>query len=167
MVVVACTTKENFSAKQDVHVPIASPTSDPQRFIDFRVGNVRLGDSEKQVLKELGKPRTRRTVTEDNCGISEVLKLKYPGLEVQLDKDLEGEWGVLEMIVTSNDISIEPQVKIGEELETIKSRFENPHIVGANSDAPVLYYLTRNNDNAQFEFKDNKISKVRFYINPC
>lgn len=164
---VACPTKEYSNAKQDVHAPIASPTPEPPRLIDFRVGNVRLGDSEKQVIKEFGKPKTRRIVTEDNCGITEVLKLNYPGLEVRLDKDLDGEWGVLEMIVTSNDVSIEPQVKIGEELETIKRRFENPHIVRANSETPILYYATRDNDNAQFEFKNNKISKVRFYINPC
>jgi hypothetical protein len=167
LIIVAWSAYEHLPTHADVHASRPSPTPEPSKFIDFRVGGIRLGDNEKLVIKNLGRPKTRRMEVVDNCGITEVLKLNYPGLEVQLDKDPTGKWFVLEMIVTSNEVSIEPQVKIGDEFETIKKRFENRSNERINTDGPVLFYLTRDNDNAQLEFKNKKVSRVRLYVNPC
>ena len=166
--VVNCAVSEQTIVKVDpVEVPTATPTPDPPRLIDFHVKNLRLGDSEVQVLEKLGKPKRRLIVVVDNCGITEILRLDYPGLEIQLDRDLKDKWFVLEIIVTSPDVPIEPKVSIGDDLETVRASFEKPNVERSNPEDQILYFLTKENDNAQFEFKKSKLSRVRFYVNPC
>lgn len=154
-----------------INVPDPSPTMapTPERSIpiDFHIKSIRLGDTEKQVLDALGKPNQRRVLTVDNCGITKILKLSYPGLEVQLDRDLDDKWFVLEMIVTSPEIPIEPKVSIGDDFDSVQKSFAKPNVERSDNGDLRLYFVTKTNDNAQFEFKNNKLSRVRFYVNPC
>lgn len=152
--------------------PTAAISPTPQlaehRLIDFHINNVRLGDTEEQIRKQFGKPRSQKVEKVDYCGLSEIKKLKYPGFEVWLDRGSKGDhaWGILEITVESTNVLIEPNIRIGDSLAEITANL-GPPIGQIAGDEPSLGYLTRDNDNASLEFKNGKLTQVRLFINPC
>ena len=149
---------------ESVSTPIAP------KLIDFNVGGLRLGDSEAAVLKHLGKPRKRTISDEDMCGISPILILGYPGIEFWLDRATGGketDWAVLEIRVNASEIVIEPGARIGDTSESIRQRLGHPWIEKEHEGSIIYYYLTKDNDNAQLEFKGGHLGSIRLYINPC
>lgn len=146
---------------------LPTPTPDTLRLIDFNVRGVRLGDTEASVIEKLGKPIGSKFATVDNCGVTKIKTLKYKGLEVQLDRDLDDAWFVLELIVTSDKVAIDPNVRIGEDLRSIREKFGDPNVEHTDSNESDLYFITRDNDNAHFMFNKSRLIKVRMYVNPC
>lgn len=142
------------------------PTINP-KLIDFNVGGVRLGDTEALVLQKLGRPVRRNISDVDNCGISRILELQYDGMEVQLDRGLNNKWYVLEILVTGPNISINPGINIGEDLEIIEDKLGKAYVEQQESETSDLSFLTRDNDNAYLSFRQNKLVRVRMFINPC
>ena len=135
--------------------------------IDFNLQDVRLGDPESAVLEKLGNPLNRRKAKVDKCSIEEVVILKYPGMEIELDRDSEGQLFVLEIAVNSPGAEIYPGVKVGDTIENVRSKLGEPYAQPKMPDEMNLHYITRGDDNASLQFRGNKLSKVRLYINPC
>jgi len=135
------------------------------KFIDFLVEGVRLGDSESHVIEKLGKPVRRTVERVGYCSTTQIVKLAYKGLEFYLDRDLEDELFVLEIIVISPKIAIEPAVGIGAEWSAVRKKFGEPFYESESEQ--TLGFLTRDNDNATFQFRKRKLSKIRLWINPC
>lgn len=144
---------------------IAQDKRDP-KFIDFNVEGVRLGDSESFVIEKLGKPR-RRTIKEvDICGVTDILELQYRGVTLQLDNGLDGAWSVLEIAVTSSRLLVQPVIRVGATWNEVRTKF-GESLSGESKPGSDLHYLTRDNDNADFRFRNGKLSKIRLWINPC
>lgn len=135
------------------------------KFIDFIVEGVRLGDSQSHVIEKLGKPVRRTVERVSYCSTTQIVKLVYRGLEVYLDRDLEGELFVLEIIVTSPKIAIEPAVGIGAEWSAVRTRLGEPFYESLPEQ--TLGFLTSDNDNATFKFRKRKLTKIRLWVNPC
>jgi hypothetical protein len=147
--------------------PTPSATPKITRFIDFNIKGIRLGDMESDVLQKLGKPTSRRVKKVDYCGINEFLELGYSGLKFKLDRSNGKGWFVLEIIVTSPNVLIDPGVKIGDERNLLLEKFGEPFTETQDGNNSDLYYVTRDDDNADFSVHDNKVVGVRLYINPC
>ncbi len=145
-----------------------SPSPIQPKLIDFNVRDVRLGDTESVVIEKLGKPRRREASTVDICGVTKLLTLQYEGIDVQLDSnEAEKTWSVLEIWITSPKISIEPGIRIGENIDEIERKLGPAYVEHRLREPAELYYVTSNNDNANLTFKRNELAKVRLYINPC
>jgi hypothetical protein len=150
--------------------PTPSALKAPPRLIDFHVKGIRLNDSEKKVIKLFGKPKKQKIEKEDYCGIPELKKLDYEGVEIWLDQIGAGKtssWAVLEIWVTSPNIRVEPGVSIGDGVSDVKLRFGLPYTDLTDELPHAMLYLTRDNDNAELDIEDDKVSKIRLYINPC
>lgn len=162
-----CGTPSEYLQTPALQVPIATPPPGESRFIDFHIQGVRLGDSESQVLEKLGRPKSRRILKVDNCGVEQILRINYRGLEVEMAHDLKNRWFVLEMNVTSENVRVEPEVRIGASPEKVLAAFGDPISDSTDADIRTLNFLTKNNDNAWFVFKSDKLDKIRFFVNPC
>ena len=150
----------------------ASAPQEPetQRYIDFSVKGIRLGDTEQNLVKIFGKPQKRVLTNEDVCGVAPMTKLQDPGIEFWLDRGTGGtelEWAILEFTVTSSDFLIEPGIKVGEELDTVKQKLGTPWTQESDGESVLYHYLTKDNDNTSLEFKNGKLVRIRVYINPC
>ena len=170
LISLSCEHRENLE-QGDVPVAFTLPTNtpEPSRLIDFHFKGVRLGDSEQKILNVLGRPTNRKIVKSDFCGISELMKLNYDGVEFWLDDASEGKessWTVLEIRVTTPKIFVDPGVSIGDDVSAIKQRFGHPNVDRTDEPA-AMFYLTRDNDNAGLDIKNNKVSRIRLFINPC
>ena len=147
-----------------------TPQVDTERFIDSVVKGVRLGDSEKDVLERLGKPVSRKIERRDYCGISELLKLKYEGLEIWLDRgtgSTASGWAILETYITKPDIPIRGGVVVGDTLRVVKKKLGRPNLEEVSGKFTYCSYYTSENDNLSMDFKDGVLEKIRYYINPC
>ena len=144
-----------------------SPTPEPPKFIDFNVKGIRLDDSELRVRAVFGKPVSRRVVKVDYCGIDEFLEINYPGIEFRLDRGNGRDWSVLEIFISSPNVPLNPTVKIGDSSASLSESFGEPFTKKTNGEKSDVYYLTRDDDEAQFTIRENKIVRIRLYINPC
>lgn len=175
-VLAVCCTKQpsppnNIAAAQSQQNSAdSSPSPRPiqPKLIDFNVRGIRLGDTESVVIEKLGKPSRRKVSTVDICGVTKLLTLQYDGIEVQLDSnEVEKTWSVLEIWITSPKISIEPGIRIGENIDEIERKLGPAYVEHRLREPAELSYSTRDNDNANLTFKRNQLAKVRLYINPC
>jgi hypothetical protein len=136
-------------------------------FIDFNVRGVRLGDTDAETFRRLGKPIKRHLEKVDYCGINEFLVLDYPGIKIQLDADSQKTYRILEIHVSSPSVDVSPDIKIGITSERVKEKLGKPYMEKQEVSKLYLYYLTKDDDNAELIFRDGKLVKVRLYVNPC
>lgn len=145
----------------------ALPSPTPDRAVhDFNVQGVRLGDAERTVAVKLGKPLGSRQVKVDRCGITAIRRLTYPGLVIELDEGTDKVWSVLEMHVSSPQVDVGVQARIGSPLPDIEAALGKAFIRGVGDDK-VGYYYTPAEDNAEFDYRNGKLAKIRLHINPC
>lgn len=90
----------------------------------------------------------------------EILELQYRGVTLELDKGLDGAWGVLEIAVTSPRLLVQPVIRVGATWNEVRTKF-GESLSGERKPGSDLYYLTRDN------FRNGKLSKIRLWINPC
>jgi len=171
IVVFGCTksavSNEFVNSTVSQSTPTTNSSTSPLKFIDFNFKDIRLGDDENEVLKKLGKPSRRQTTKVDNCGIEEVPVLHYPDAEIQLERDQAGKYYVLEIHVSGSDAALEPGIRIGDSYKEIKDKFGEPDTQDQEKEEMLVYYLTRDDDNALLVFRNDKLIRVRLYINPC
>ena len=158
--------------KSDLVIASPTPSPDPKthRYIDFSVKGVRLGDTEQNLIKIFGKPRNRIVSNDGVCGVAPIAKLRYPGVEFWLDRGTEGtelEWAILEFTVTSPDVLVEPEIRVGAEAAAVKQILGTAWTEKSDGESIFYHYLTKDNDNASLEFKNGKLARIRVYINPC
>ena len=151
----------------NTEIPRPSASETPIRSIDFNIENIRLGDNEKKVLEILGKPKGRREITVDNCGIAKIRMLEYQGLRVELDQGPNGDWGVLELMITSAVVELEPNILIGDDLEGIRKRRGKGDPERDQNGEQTLFHTTGTNDTAQLEFKTGNLVRIRLFVDPC
>ena len=135
--------------------------------IDFNIKGIKLGDAESDVLVKLGKPAKRHIETKDYWGDERVLFLDYKGVEFKLDEDLKGKFGVLEIIVSGDSVEISPSIQIGDTKESVIEKLGKPATEYEEEGYPYLGYYTQGNDNAGLAFRDNRLVRLRLWINPC
>jgi len=152
-----------FAASQ-TELPAASPAG-----TDFNVKNVRLGTNYPEVIKNLGKPLKSRKMKKEICGEDTHLVLDYPGLEIDLAAgEKPDEFIVLEIEITSSKWTIEPMFSIGSSMSAVRAKLGTPWQQDEKQGGiATLNYLTKGNDLADLYFLNDKLTKVRLWINPC
>jgi hypothetical protein len=163
---------DRSSAESDLVKASPSPSQDreSQRYIDFSVKGIRLGDTEQNLVKIFGKPQKRIMSNDDVCGVAPIVKLRYPGIEFWLDRGTGGtefEWAILEFTITSPELLVEPGIRVGDDLGTVNQKLGAAWTEKTDDDSVSYHYLTKDNDNATLEYKNGKLDRIRLYINPC
>ena len=152
------------------------PLQDPQPAteVDFRVKSVGLGNSYAQVVRRLGRPiSSRREKIPDDFGVCggayTSLRLRYPGVEIELMGDLRGrDFQVISMEVTSPNILIAPGIRIGMTEAETRSKIGPPLQERTESGFRIQNYITKGNEGgAGLYIRDGRLVKVQWDYTMC
>lgn len=146
----------------------------PAKEVDFRVKGVGLGDSYARVLRQLGRPisRKREKIPDDFgvCGGAYTsLRLRYQGVEIELMGDLRGRnYQVISLEVTSPKILIAPGIRIGMTEEETRSQIGPPLQERTESGVRIQTYITKGNEGgAGLYIRDGRLLKVQWDYTMC
>lgn len=156
------------------YTPTKSPTplveSTPSEYasIDLNVKGVTIGTTHSQALKILGKPSRSRKIKVDNCGEETVLRVEYPGLEIEFGWfDTENEYAAQSFEVTGTKWQINENLRWGMTVDEVVSRLGRPWNESYDSSTKTLGYTAPDNNVGTLYFKNGKLWKAHWYIDPC
>ncbi len=144
---------------------ITTQNSNQINFDNLKIKGVGLSTSYSDVLRQIGKPLKSKKGGEFPCG-NTLLTLRYSGLVLELEEDDRlKNFNVVSMEVTSPKWSVSG-IGIGASIEEIQAKFGEPSNRGKESGKDELYY--GNGDGwATFQFRDNKLVRMRWEYNWC
>lgn len=139
------------------------------QMVNFNVKGIQIGATIEEAKKLLGKPGNSRKTKRELCGEEEVIVLEYPGLTIDF-----GWWDekqvrfAQESKVTSSKYDIGHGVKIGNSLNQVVSRFGKPWNEKYDRSTESLGYTAApGNDVGELSFRNGRLRKARWYVNPC
>jgi len=135
--------------------------------IDLEVKGIDVGASYQTVLRQLGKPLSRKNGGIVPCSDGSILlTLRYQGLKIELYSDDEGKsFYVFTMEVTSPKWSLSG-LNIGATLKDVQAKFVQTRKPTKESGLENLsYFIT--DGYANFWFRNNKLVKVDWELNLC
>lgn len=147
-----------------------NPSATPwYELVDFNVKGVRIGAIEKEVREKLGRPARSRKVEVDNCGEETILRLNYPGLEIDLSPDETGKnYVALSFTVTTSKWDIGKGIRVGAPLDKVVGKFGKPWNDSYDATTESLGYSSApGNDVGELFFRNGKLRKAKWYVNPC
>jgi hypothetical protein len=134
--------------------------------VDLRISGVGSGASYPAVLSKLGRPRSKKseqTPRELSCTASDIteLTLQYPGLEIGLLGDGDGQnLNVVEIVVTSHRWQASG-IRVGDTTKVVFRRFGKPNSRANRGNRVVYYYVTPGNlGGVNFEFLKDRLVKI-------
>jgi len=141
-----------------------SITASAQR-IDLQVNGVEVGATEAIVVQKLGKPSSRKKGGIVPCHDGEtLLTLRYPGLVLELAEDINGNFTVFTVTVTSPKWSVSG-ISVGASVEDVRKKFGSGKLTKEKGLVYLSYYIT--DGYANFVFQNNKLVKVDWELNLC
>jgi hypothetical protein len=138
-------------------------------FIDFKdltIKGIGLDSNDKDVIKKLGKPRSRKSIGFYNC--EETKAIFYKGLEMSLAENTETKnWEVYQIELTSSNFQLDSGIKIGDSIESIKQKIGKDFSERKEKSITELDYYDGNYGWATFYFRNNKLEKINWLYNFC
>lgn len=175
-VLISCTGSQTSSKTKETPVPDISPTpevsaqADVHPMVDFNVSGIRIGTTIEESKRLLGKPKESRKAIRDLCGDEEeMIIVKYPGLKIEFGWWEEKKiWVAQDFEVTSSKWDIGHGVRLGNSIEEIVSRFGKPWNEKYDRSTTSLGYTAApGNDVGELSFRGGRLTKARWYVNPC
>jgi len=149
-------------------IPVIEPTPAIHTMVDFSVKGVTIATPHSQALKLLGKPRRSRKIKVENCGEETVLRVEYPGLEIDFGWfETEKRYAALSFEVTGKEWRINEQLRWGMTVNEVVEKLGRPWNESYNSSSETLGYTAPDNNVGTLYFKNGGLWKARWYINPC
>jgi hypothetical protein len=122
------------------------------------IGGIKLGMTEKEIIKKLGKPKSR-TAKMRNCLNTYDTIWNYDGLEITFSSHSKNESGRVEIIITSSPLyPTEKGIKIGDDISKAKKAYST--FARTTSSKDLLVY---GNDDygGGLSFATNQRGKIR------
>lgn len=136
---------------------------------DLTINNLKYGDYEKDVIKELGKAKSIKKVTINNY---EYKILSYDGLKVYL-KEYYEDYKLSKVEITSKKYYVSRKIRVGKKITNVfkKYRVDNKkgaYIYGNYTNKSLyekdidgnIYYGVRSNKNILFINRDSKVDNL-------
>lgn len=147
---------------------MVEPTPSEYAFVDFNIKEVTTGTTHSQAIKVLGKPKRSRKIKVDNCGEETVLKVEYPGLEIEFGWfETEKAYAAQSFEVVESKWQVSEELKWAMTVEEVVSRLGRPWNERYDSSSETLGYTAPDNNVGTLYFKNGRLWKARWYINPC
>ncbi|MCL6755417.1 hypothetical protein KBT16_32330 [Nostoc sp. CCCryo 231-06] len=89
------------------------------------IGDIKLGMKEKDIIKKLGKPKSRTTKYDDVCYTSYITTWKYNGLEIEglSTSNNASKSEVHQISASSSRYPTENGVKVGDRINTVQKAY--------------------------------------------
>lgn len=136
---------------------------------DLTINNLKYGDNEEKVLKELGTPIKESNKTKNNYSYKE---LKYDNLKITLRENYD-DYILTGVEIKSNKYVINRKIKVGNNIVKVMKKFkvENKsgqylygnYSIGALSDEEItdtIYFGVRNNKKVVYVNKDASVNDM-------
>ena len=148
--------------------PLVEPTLSEYAHVDLNIKGVTIGTTNSQAIKVLGKPKRSRKIKVDNCGEETVLKVEYPGLEIEFGWfESEKEYAAQSFEVSGTKWQINEKLRWGMTVDEVVSNLGRPWNESYDSSTETLGYTAPDNNVGTLYFKNGKLWKARWYIDPC
>ncbi|MDQ6785317.1 MAG: hypothetical protein M3033_00660 [Acidobacteriota bacterium] len=142
------------------------PINASANVIDLKVKSVTIGTSYSAVVRQLGKPLRSANQGSFPCG-DKLLTLYYSGLVIKLDGDGQKQnFSVVSIEITTAKWIPSKGIKIGSDLKNLQTKLGQPDNETKKSGLTNLSYFI-NDGEANFYFKNNKLTKIVWEENLC
>jgi hypothetical protein len=159
--------EETFVEEPFQILPKVEQTKTPN-FIDYKdltIKRIGLDSTEQNVIKALGKPRSRKNLGFYNC--DETKTISYKGLNFYLAENTETKhWEVYGIELTSNNFQLDSGIKIGDSIESIKQKIDI-NVSKQNKNEITTISYSNGEGQVVFYFRNNKLEKISWEINLC
>lgn len=127
------------------------------------IGGIKIGMTEKEIIKKLGKPKSRTAKMRNYCFNTYDTIWNYDGLKIIFSSDSKNESGRVDEIITSSPLyPTEKGIKVGDDISKAKkaySTFDTPSSRMASSKDLLVYV---NDDyGGGLSFATNQRGKIR------